>query len=370
MNKLSIISMLLLIGWTGCKRVDNRFELSGNVIGDTDGIVVLIQVGQFKFDAETSPILDGKFHITGSLEYPEVFSLMTENPDQSIFRPITIFIAPNDKIEIEINTENIEKSVMKGSFVNDEFQRYLNTVDKYGDDQLDLWYAELKKAKETNDTFRIKELENQGDVLYAELKRIRAQKAYEYIKANPKSFVSAYSLYRYSEELDVKQIDELLNMLDKNLYNSKYINNIVNADRNQLGMKASDFTLKDIQDNEIVFSRFSKDKIILLEFGASWCGPCRKNNPILEEIYQQYKDKGFEILGISQDRDMQTLQKSIETDQITWTNLLDVKGNKAVKDLYNTSSLPAYILIDRNGIVVARNVSISDIENEIVKLLR
>ena len=366
MNKLCIIALILLMS---CKQVDNKFELSGNVVGDTEGIVVLVQVGQSRFDADTSLILDGKFHIIGSLEYPEKFSLMTEKPNQRIFNPIPIFIAPNDKIEIEINTEDIEKSVMKGSLVNDEFQRYFNTVERYGYDQLVPLETEYKKAEEINDTLRMNELEIQGGVIYDELKRIRAQKAYEYIKTNPKSFISAYSLYNYKEELDVKQIDELLNLLDKSLSNSKYIYNIVNADRNQPGMKASDFTLKDLQNNDIVFSKFSKDKIILMDFWASWCGPCRTANPRLEEIYQRYKVKGFEILGISQDRNMQTLQKSIETDQITWTNLLDVKGNKVVTDLYNFSSLPANVLIDRNGIVVARNVDISDIENEIVKLL-
>ena len=367
MNKLCIIALILL---TGCKQVDNKFELSGNVIGDTDGIVVLIQVGQSRFDAETSPILDGKFHITGSLEYPEKFSLMTEKPDQRMFSPITIFIAPNDNIEIELNTENIEKSVIKGSLVNDEFQRYFNAVDGYVDDQVNQWIAEYKKAEEINDTLRMNELEIQESVLYDEIKKIRAKRAYEYIKTNPKSFVSAYSLYEYRETLDAKQIDELLGLLDKSLHNSRYIYNIVNADRNQPGIKASDFTLKDLQNNEIVFSKFSKDKVILLDFWASWCSPCRKSIPTLEKIYQQYKDRGFEILGISQDRDMQTLQKTIETDQISWTNLLDVKGINAVTHLYNCSSLPSNILIDRHGIVVARNVNLSDIENEIVKLLR
>jgi thiol-disulfide isomerase/thioredoxin len=367
MNKLCIIILILL---TSCKQDGNKFELSGNVIGNTDGIVVLIQEGQSRFDAETSPILDGKFHITGNLEYPEAFSLMIEKPDQRIFNPIHIFIAPNDKMEIELNAENIKKSVLKGSLVNDEFQRYFNAVDRYVDDQLDLCHAEYKKAKEINDTLRMNELEIQENVLYDEINKIRAKRAYEYIKTNPESFVSAYSLYEYREIFDTKQINELLNLLDRRLHNSKYIYDIIHADRNQPGIKASDFTLKDLQNNEIVFSKFSKDKVILMDFWASWCAPCRKSNPILEKIYQQYKDNGFEILGISQDRDMQTLQKAIEADQISWTNLIDIKGFNAVTHIYNCSSLPSNILIDRNGIVVARNVALSDIENEIVKLLR
>ena len=287
-----------------------------------------------------------------------------------MFNPISIFISPDDKIEIELNTENIEKSVLKGSLINDEFQIYRNMVEEYGNDQIDLLEAAYNRAAEINDTLKMKEIEIQENILYKELEKIRTQKAYEYIKANPKSFVSAYSLYDYRKTLNVEQIEELLSLLDNNLYNSKYIYNIVNADRNQPGTKAADFMLKDAQNKEIVFSKFSKDKVVLLDFWASWCVPCRAANPKLEKIYQQFKDEGFEIVGISQDSDIQTLQKSIEIDQITWTNLLDIKGNRAVKELYNISSLPANILIDKNGTVIARNVGLSDLESEIIKLLK
>jgi thiol-disulfide isomerase/thioredoxin len=370
MNKLSLcVTALILL--TGCKHVNNKLDLSGNITGDTTGIVVLIQVGQSRFDADTSLIVDGKFHITGNNpEYPEEFLLMTEKPNQMQFNPVRIFISPNDKIEVDLNTENTEKSVVKGSLINDEFRQYMNTVEKYGMDRLDPLRTEYEKAEEMNDTLRMSEVENQVNALYEEIGKIRAQKAYEYIKANPKSFVSAYSLYNHRERLSTEQIDELLSLLDKKLYHSKYIYNVINADRNQQGMKASDFTLKNLQNNEVVFSRFSKGKVVLMDFWASWCGPCRKANPQLEKIYRQYKDKGFEILGISHDRDIQTLQKSIEKDRITWPNLIDIKGNKSIAALYNFSSLPANILIDRNGIVIARNISLSDLENEIVKLLK
>lgn len=157
MQKLYIIALILL---TGCKQVDNKFELSGTVIGDTDAIVVLIQAGQSRFDAETSPIIDGKFHITRSLEYPEEFSLMTEKSDQSIFNPLSIFIAPNDKIGIELNTKDIEKSIVKGSLVHDEFQQYLKIVDRYVEDLLDQLRDEYYTAEAINDTLKMREIEN------------------------------------------------------------------------------------------------------------------------------------------------------------------------------------------------------------------
>ena len=368
MNKLSLFIIVIVL-FTGCKQTNNTFEISGNIIGDTTGIVVLIQVGQSRLDADTSLIVDGSFRIKGShLEYPEEFFLMTEKPNQRQFKSIRIFVSPNDTIEVDLNTENIDESVVRGSLINGEFQQYRNIVERYGEDRLDKLRTEYEAAAEKNDTLRMKEIEIQTEILYEELEKIRTQRAYEFIKANPKSFISAYSLYDFREKLSSEQIGELLGLLDKDLYHSKYIYNIINTDRNHQGTKASDFTLKDAYNKEVVFSRFSKDKVVLIDFWASWCAPCRIANPELEKIYQKYKDKGFEILGVSQDRDIQTLQESIVNDQITWTNLIDIRGNKSVSELYNISSLPANILIDRNGIVVARNVSLSDLE-ELEKLL-
>ena len=368
MKKLGIVPLVFLTV-ASCKHADNKFELSGKITGDTTGIVVLIQSGQNRFDADTSHIIGGKFYITGNRELPEAFSLMTEKPNQRKFSPISIFISPGDKIEIELNTENTKKSVMKGSLLNDEFQRYLNDVQTYGNDYFDQLRAEYEKAIGIKDTLAINALEIQMNTFFEEIEKVRTQKAVEYIKSNPKSFIAAYSLDTYRENLDANQIDELLSILDKNLYKSKYIYNVMNADRNQPGIKASDFTLIDTQNKEVNFSAFSKDKVILMEFWASLCGPCRVANPELEKIYQQNREKGFEILGISQDRDKQTLQRSIEIDQITWINLLDLKGEKSVSYLYNCTLLPANILIDRNGMVSARNISLSDLENEILKLL-
>jgi thiol-disulfide isomerase/thioredoxin len=368
--KRFFISTIVAVIMTGCSPSDGTFELSGRIVGDTTGVVVLIQEGQSRFDALTSPITEGRFHIDGNpLKSPEVFSLIVEKPGQSIWTPFHIIISPGDRIKVDFNTDNPEESFVKGAGLNDEFLRYRSRAALYGEEELDRLKEERKKASAANDTVALNDIDVRGRALFSELNQAKADKAYEYIKANPKSFVAAYALYDSRERLSAEQIDELVGLLDESLHGSKYVYGVVNKDRNRPGKKADDFTLKDSRGNDFVFSEFSKGKVILLEFWASWCGPCRKANPGLEELYRKYKDCGFEIIGISQDRDMEILKQSMEKDGITFTNLLDVNGYDAVDKLYNTQRLPSNVLIDRNGMVVLRDVDLSGLENEIVKLL-
>ena len=368
--KKFFLSAIVLSVLAGCRQADGTFELSGNIVGDTTGVVVLIQVGQSRHDALFSPIEKGKFHIEGySLKSPEVFSLIVEKPGQSVWKPSPVFISPGDRIKVELNPDDFAASVIEGARLNDEFTKYRNTVALYRQEELLPLREAFDKARVANDTTAMKEIDSRVEALFTEVDRDRVQKVYEYVKANPASFVSAYALYDNRNRLSTAQLEELTGVLDERLHVSKYVYGVVSGDRNQTGKRADDFTLKDTRGRDVVFSEFSKGKVVLLEFWASWCAPCRAANPKLEEIYRKYKERGFEILGISEDNDMEVLRQSIEKDGITFTNLLDVACNDAVDYIYNLQKMPTNVLIDRNGMVVAREIKLAELENEILKLL-
>src|SRR5690606_22400074 len=117
-----------------------------------------------------------------------------------------------------------------------------------------------------------------------------------------------------------------------------------------------DFSMKDTYDNIVNLSYFN-GKYVLLDFWASWCGPCREEHPNLISIYENYKNKDFTILSVSIDTDKEKWIKAIDKDKLTWTQVSDLSGNKGEVYLkYGITSIPANFLIDPNGLVIAKDL--------------
>ncbi len=123
-----------------------------------------------------------------------------------------------------------------------------------------------------------------------------------------------------------------------------------------VGSKAPDFTLWSIEGNQVSLSDF-EGKTVLLTFWASWCPTCRGENKHLVEIYPEYKQKGFEILGVSLDRSRSNWEKAVEKDEITWPQVSDLEGvDSPVATLYGVYATPTTFLIDRAGVIIAKDV--------------
>lgn len=123
-----------------------------------------------------------------------------------------------------------------------------------------------------------------------------------------------------------------------------------------LGADAPDFTMNDINGNPVSLSDF-RGKVLLIDFWASWCGPCRRENPHVVNLYNQYHQKGFDILGVSLDRTKEPWLGAIEKDGLIWNHVSDLQGwsNSAAR-LYGVSSIPHTVLVDRDGKIIARNL--------------
>ncbi len=134
------------------------------------------------------------------------------------------------------------------------------------------------------------------------------------------------------------------------------------------GAPAPDFAQKDPEGNERSLSDL-KGKIVLIDFWASWCGPCRRENPNVVKLYNKYKDQGFEILGVSLDRDKTRWMKAIKKDKLEWLHISDLKGwkNSAAK-LYGVSSIPHTVLVDREGKIIARNLRGATLEQKLAEV--
>jgi thiol-disulfide isomerase/thioredoxin len=112
-----------------------------------------------------------------------------------------------------------------------------------------------------------------------------------------------------------------------------------------------------------------RGKVVLIDFWASWCGPCRKENPKMVKIYQKYKSDGFEIFGVSLDRKRKNWLKAIKDDSLTWSHVSDLKGwRTVVKEPYNIGAIPYTVLVDREGKIIAKGLRGAELEKKLVEI--
>jgi peroxiredoxin len=136
------------------------------------------------------------------------------------------------------------------------------------------------------------------------------------------------------------------------------------------GQAAADLTLPGLNGQPVSLSSM-KGKIILIDFWASWCGPCRHNNPRLVKLYNKYHDKGLEIYGVSLDEDAEDWTKAVKQDKLTWVQVIDDKGWAAPSaSTYGVDMIPSSFLIDRQGVIRAVNLEGTDLEKTVKDLLK
>ncbi|NBC07198.1 MAG: redoxin domain-containing protein [Bacteroidetes bacterium] len=136
------------------------------------------------------------------------------------------------------------------------------------------------------------------------------------------------------------------------------------------GSTAPDFTQKNPDGEEVSLSDF-RGKVVLIDFWASWCGPCRRENPKVVKLYEEYKDQGFEILGVSLDRKKDRWLKAIEADGLVWPHVSDLKGwQNEVAQLYGVGSIPHTVLLDREGKIVAQKLRGPALEQKVAELMK
>jgi peroxiredoxin len=198
----------------------------------------------------------------------------------------------------------------------------------------------------------------------------------DYIKANPASFVSPYLLSRVYYDMEADVLEGFLNGFDAKLDSVPSVvmlkERVAKLKMVAIGQTAPDFTMNDAEGNPVKLSDiYSKNEYTLVDFWASWCGPCRRENPNVVAVFNSNKSKGFGVFGVSLDTDKEKWLKAIADDQLTWPHVSDLKGwkNEAAA-LYAVSSIPANLLLDKTGKIVGRNLREEKLGETIAGLLK
>lgn len=197
----------------------------------------------------------------------------------------------------------------------------------------------------------------------------------QFIEQHPEEYYAASLLNSYvvGDPAFYSQGERLYAALSKEIKMTKlgkYMRSILDGQRSvQLGGQLSDFTIKDVGGNDVSFSTY-RGNYLLIEFWASWCGPCRRENPNLRKTYETYQPMGFEILAVSLDDERASWIKAIEEDQLPWVHVSELKGLRGspIAKKLLVRSVPDNFLLDRNGTIIGRNLRGEQLDKKLAEL--
>lgn len=379
MKKISLtFSLLITAAFTYAQSAP--FILKGKIIGQTTGLLKLsYEDADGKFVRDSTIIRNGAFQFKGSLATPSMAYIESGKAGQRMDDPNrgTFFIEPGN-LSMEVTAGDFKNLKLKGSKTQEEVAELDLKKKKYTDqrnvlsaayDKANMAYINARKAKKPETELEaLKDAANHAkdkmDPLYEEISRIDM----EFIKTHPDSYYTGYALRWRISSLPLAEGKELYAKLSdrikKSSYGKEIASEIKNLEGGSPGSKASIFSVQDINGKMLSLADFTGQKYVLLDFWASWCVPCRKGNPHLLSLYGKYKDKGLEIIGISDDdSNHDAWKKAVEKDNIgVWRHVL--RGLKQtptgfdksadITESYAIHSLPTKILIDKNGMIIGR----------------
>ena len=328
---------------------------------------------------DSAQAVNGSFEFKGDLIYPSLTILIVDykgvGSDKLDAGPTAdkmVFYLDKGTIQIQ-SPDSAYKAQVIGSPINDQYKKLLAIDADARSKTNKLMTDEVKAANDsTNKGGGANQIQSKLKVIqtdyHAALKN--------FIQTNPDSYLSLLTLGTLGgPSPDPNELEPLLDGLSPDLRNTETARALRSAleglKTTAIGAMAPDFEQTDTLGHPVRLSSF-RGKYVLLDFWASWCGPCRQENPNIVKVYNQYKNKNFTIIGVSLDKKEGAFAwlNAIKSDHLTWTQLSDLKfWNNAVAQLYFVQSIPKNFLIDPAGKIIAQDLRGDDLENELAKVL-
>lgn len=354
-----IVFAALLVGACGNK---TQFTLNGEIVPTTDGKVVLYGFEKGNPVAiDSSEMVEGKFTFTGEVQVPQLRLLKIEGQKRYIAQ---LFVDPA-KINMTIYPDSFEANVITGSKTQDIFQLYMDEIITFS-----------KSKEDLQKRYRTAQASGNSDELDAI--RFEYETMTDNTKLYAKNFINEYSespaaayvyLMNFFQEATFEELDSMLTVFEP-LQGSEFVEAIQEkADAlktSSVGATAPEFTIDDPDGNSIILSSL-RGKYVLIDFWASWCQPCMMELPNVIEQYNSYKDKGFEIVGISLDRDREAWINTIKAKEMNWPQGWDSEG--AIATQYGVASIPHTVLLDKEGKIIGKNLRGPALKEKLAELI-
>jgi len=363
--KKIIACVLVMTGLAGMAQ--EGYHISGHLTGAEGKKIYL---NSRKGDAilkDSVQSADGSFSFSGKVDEPYIYTVNVEG----IRGGVVVFVE-NGAITVNGDVKEFTKAVVTGSKEHEVYAQ-MDKLRRAGSvtQEEAKNYQEFKK---NNDTAAMKRIEDdfnkKGDAMLVEMKK--------FITDHKDSYVAAFTLNMFNNSGGIKtpEATELLYTLSPAMQNSFFGSEMKKRFEKEsmlaIGKTAPDFVQNDVNGNPLTLSSL-RGKYVLVDFWASWCKPCRAENPNVVKSYTAYKEKSFTVLGVSLDQPgkKDDWVKAIEDDGLTWNHVSDLKfWDNAIAQQYGIRSIPANLLLDPNGKIIAKNLRGEDLEKTLAEMIK
>jgi peroxiredoxin len=308
----------------------------------------------------------GEFAFNVKVETPGFFRIRLGDSNFAL-----LFLEPETKVDVEADGNNLAGTyLVKGSEENNRLAKATHQLISFGERAQKL----NEEAGKHADIMTNQAMQQSYQEKFELIKKEEDEMVKKYINENAESLTCLALIDRLEGDDNMeyykKLRDGLMKKYASNDYAKSFIERVNDMLKLSVGSPAPEINLNTPDGKTIALSSL-KGKVVLIDFWASWCRPCRMENPNVVRIYNQYKAKGFEIYGVSLDRDQASWEKAIADDKLTWLHVSDLGyWNSSVVKLYNISGIPMTYIIDRNGNIAAKNLRGEELEKKIAEMVK
>ena len=362
MKKYLLSLCALALCMSACNSNEDSFKVNVSLANANDKTVYLQ-----KF-VDNAPVVIDSAVVTN-----ETASMTAKKDDPQILYALKVkgmrgsmpFFADNNDVAFVGDLNNPQAVAIMASATQAELDAYNDEVKKI-DLQIRDLYNVMQQAFLDNDSILMDSLNKVGNALNEQQDSFRD----EYIMAHPESFVTHYILDQVKQDYPLDQLKAMVaTFTTESIYKTDLDDYIAKQERLEVGQPFIDFTLQTKDGEQVTLADVvAKNKVTMVDFWASWCGPCRHENPVVKAAYEQYHALGFDVVAVSVDQDEAAWIEAVEQDQLPYTQVRD--SENAVSQDYMIYYIPANFLFDQDGNMIAKGLRGEELGAKLAEILK